>query len=98
MRPSPNRRFRLGCSGGVAGCGWYTLQDLVNGNQYKLEGNIKLGGFIGWSPDSRSMLFNTVTSPDVCISQLIRVDAETLEQEPITPEDENVWNASLSPI
>ena len=97
IRPSPNQRFWLGCSGGVAGCGWYTLQDLVNGKQYKLEGDTKLGGFMGWSPDSRSMLFNTVSSPDVCRSQLITVDAETLEHKTITAEDENVWNASFSP-
>ena len=97
MLPSPNRRFWLGCTAGVEGCGRYTLQDLVNSKQYKLEGKIELGGLIGWSPDSRSMLFNTVTSPDVCISQLIMVDAETLEQKAITAEDENVWNASFSP-
>lgn len=97
MYPSPNRLFWLGCSAGVEGCGRYTLQDLVNGKQYELEGNRELGGFIGWSSDSRSMLFNTVTSPDICISQLIMVDVETLEQKTITAEDENVGNASFSP-
>jgi len=97
MHPSPDRRFWLGCSAGMEGCGRYTLHNLASGKQYDLEGNIKLGGFIGWSPDSRSMLFNTVTSPDVCTSQLIVVDAETLGQKAITTEDENVWNASFSP-
>lgn len=97
IHPSPNRRFWLGCSGGVEGCSEYTLQDLVNDKQYKLEGDTKLGGFLGWSPNSQSMLFNTVSSPDICLSQLIMVDAKTLEQRTITAEDENVWNASFSP-
>lgn len=99
MHPSPNLRFWLGCSrwGAEGECGEYTLQNIVDSEQYKLEGEMELGGFIGWSPDSRSMLFNTVTWPPVCTSQLIMVDAETLEQRSITTEDENVWEASFSP-
>jgi hypothetical protein len=99
LSPSPDKSLWLGCSGNpyVMGCSRYTLQDLVNSKQYKFEGEIELGGFIGWSSDSQSMLFNTVTSPDICMSQLIMVDVKTLEQKAITSEDENVWNASFSP-
>jgi Tol biopolymer transport system component len=98
LQPSPDRRFWLGCSGNpYVPCQHYTLIDNVNGRERKLNGSIKVAGFLGWSSDNRFMLFNTVTSPDICISSLILVSTETLQQTIISPEGESVWDASFSP-
>lgn len=97
MFPSPNLHFQIGCLGGIDGCSQYMLKDLISNKQYKLEG--KLGGFIGWSPDSQFMLFNTIINPDhICKSSLIMVNAQTLEQKVITAENKNVSTASFSSI
>lgn len=96
MYPSPNRLFSLGCTAGVEGCARYAVQDLVNGKQYTLEGDIALGMFMGWSPDSQTMLFNTLINADSCMSQLISVDVTTLNQTPITVQEESVSYARFS--
>ena len=99
LRQSPDRHLWLGCSGKpYVLCQNYTLIDLTNGRERNLKGNTKVGGFLGWSRDSCFMLFNTVTSPDVCISNLILVSTQTLEQTMISPKDESVWEASFSPV
>ena len=98
LQPSPDRRFWLGCSGNpYVPCQQYTLIDTTNGRERKLNGSIKVAGFLDWSPDSRFMLFNTVTSPDVCISQLIMVSTDALRQAIISPDGESVWDANFSP-
>lgn len=96
---SPDRQLWLGCSGNpYVPCQMYTLIDRTNGRERKLSGSIKVAGFLGWSSDNRFMLFNTVTSPDICISNLILVSTETLEQTMISPEGESVWTAAFSPV
>jgi len=95
--PSPNKQIWLGCFYGAEGCGHYILQYAGSSKQYKLERTMELGWFLGWSPDNRFLLFNTVTSPDVCMSQLVLIDTKTFEEKLITPKDKNVWSASFLP-
>ena len=45
-----------------------------------------------------NICFNTVSSPDVCVSQLILIDIKTLEEKAITPKEESVWSGSFSPV
>jgi WD40 repeat protein len=95
--PSPNKHLWLGCFYGAEGCGHYVIRYEGSNKQYKLERSMELGWFLGWSPDSRFLLFNTVTSPDVCMSQLILIDTKTFEEKLITPKDKNVWSADFLP-
>jgi len=97
LLPSPNQQIWLGCYYGAEGCGHYFIQYAGSSTRYNLERGMELGWFLGWSPDSQYLLFNTVTSPDVCRSQLILIHVKTLEAKLITPNDQNVWDASLSP-
>lgn len=93
---SPNGRYWLTCSGFIV-CN-YTVHDLLTGRQSDIESNIDFGWFINWSPDSKLMLFTMRDSEsDDCTNQLLVIDTETLQEKFITPEDKNVWDASVSP-
>ena len=93
---SPNGRYWLTCAGSIV-CK-YTLHDLINGTQYKIGGNVKWGGFISWSPDSKFMLFHSIDSEGGdCTSQIILINTETLQEKIITPEDKDAWEARISP-
>jgi len=96
--PSPDKQIWLGCFAGAEGCGRYALQYAASSTQYRLERTRQLGWFLDWSADNQSMLFNTVTDPGVCVSQLILIDIKTLEEKVITPKGENVWSGSFSPV
>ena len=98
LAPSPNKQVWLGCFAGAEGCGRYALQYAGSSTQYRLERTMQLGWFLDWSADSQYLLFNTVSSPDVCVSQLILIDIKTLEEKAITPKEESVWSGSFSPV
>ncbi len=99
LSQSPNGRYWLTCSRGYVyeGACTYKLRDLVAGKQWPVAKSIGWGNFIGWSPDSRQMLFDSCRDPIDATVQLMVIDVTVDKEQPITPDHKTVMSASWSP-
>ncbi len=97
---SPNGRYWLtGSCYYVYECPLeYVLHDLSANKQWRVAANLGWGGVLGWSPNSRWLLFNAhergdTNSPD----HLVLVDVATRSEQPIALTGKYVSAASWSP-
>jgi Tol biopolymer transport system component len=95
--PSPDGRFWLTCIGHVEGCHTFSLRDVESGQEYPIGKSLKWVTFARWSPDSKHMVFHTIDSPDDCTGQIVLINAETLEERLVAPDDKDAWDAEVSP-
>jgi hypothetical protein len=95
--PSPDGRFWLTCIGHVEGCRSFSLHHLESGQEYPIGKFLKWVTFARWAPDSKHMVFHTVDSPDDCTGQIVLINAETLEERLVAPDDKDAWDAEVSP-
>jgi len=97
---SPNGRYWLtGSCYYVYECPLeYVLHDRVTGEQWRVAESIGWGRFLGWSSDSRRMLFSAYERGETTIPvQLVLIDVATREERRVTPSDKDMRVASWSP-
>jgi WD40 repeat protein len=97
---SPNGRYWLtGSCGYVYECPLqYVLHDLVTRQHWRVAESIGWGRFLGWSPDSQWMLFNTLERGEARTpAQLVLINVATQQEQQITPSDKDVRGAAWSP-
>jgi len=97
--PSPDGRYWLTCSMYYVyeGDCKYQLQDRVTGQKWPVAQTKGWGSLIGWSPDSRQMLFSAYQQPGDNTTQLMLVDTAARDERLITPDDRTVISAAWSP-
>jgi len=97
---SPNGRYWLtGSCYYVYECPLeYVLHDLETGEEWRVAESIGWGHFIGWSPDSRLMLFSAYERGETSTPvRLVAVDTATQQERLIISDDRDVRTASWSP-
>ncbi len=97
---SPNGRYWLtGSCYYVYECPLeYVLHDRVTGEQWRVAESIGWGRFLGWSLDSRRMLFSAYERGETATPvQLVLIDVATREERRVTPNNKDMRAASWSP-
>ena len=93
------RNWLTGSCGYVYECPLqYVLHDLETRQEWRVAKSIGWGRFLGWSPDSRWLLFSAYERGEASLPvRLVLVNAATQKEQQITPSDKDVRSASWSP-
>ncbi len=75
----------------------YMLRDRQSGETWPVAAEIGWGRFLGWSPDSRQMLFSGLDNPDSQKLWLVLVDVASREEIRIAPSDKLLFGGGWSP-
>jgi WD40-like Beta Propeller Repeat len=97
--PSPDGRYWLTCSMYYVyeGDCKYQLEDRETSERWPVAQSKGWGSLIGWSPDSRQMLFSAYHDPGDYTVQLMLVDTATRRERLVTPTNKTAMSAAWSP-